>query len=90
MLSVVCIYAKRSWPLRNSKLEFLCQDLFTRVVCHQLTGKQKRKTASSSKVKAVFEESHVVVTRHIAEEAPNILSEVNAFRSDEGGGNLNV
>ena len=59
------------------------------MVCHQLTGKQKRKSASSSKVKVVFEESRIV-TRHITEEAPNKLSEVNAFRSDEGGGNLNV
>ena len=59
------------------------------MVCHQLTGKQKRKSASSSKVKVVFEESRIV-TRHIAEEAPNKLSEVNAFRSDESGGNLDV
>ena len=60
------------------------------MVCHQLTGKQKRKSASSSKVKVVFEKIARIVTRHIAEEAPNKLSEVNAFRSDEGGGNLNV
>ena len=56
---VIFIYAKLSWPLHNSKLEFLCQDLFSRVVFHQLTGKKKRKSASSSKVKVVFEESHV-------------------------------
>ena len=60
------------------------------MVCHQLTGKQKRKSASSSKVKVVFEKIARIVTRHIAEEAPNKLSEVNAFRSDESGGNFDA
>lgn len=54
----------------------------------QITGKRKRKSASGWKVKVVSKESHV--TRHVAEEAPNKSSEVNAFRIGESGGNLNV
>lgn len=53
-----------------------------------MTGKRKRKPASGWKVKVVSKESHV--TRHVAEEAPNKSSEVNAFRNGESGGNLNV
>lgn len=53
-----------------------------------MTGKRKRKSASGWKVKVVSKESHV--TRHVAEEAPNKSSEVNAFRIGENGGNLNV
>ena len=53
-----------------------------------MTGKRKRKSASGWKVKVVSKESHV--TRHVAEEAPNKSSEVNAFRIGESGGNLNV
>ena len=53
-----------------------------------MTGKRKRKPASGWKVKVVSKESHV--TRHVAEEAPNKSSEVNAFRIGESGGNLNV
>ena len=53
-----------------------------------MTGKRKRKSASGWKVKVVSKESHV--TRHVAEEAPNKSSEVNAFRNGESGGNLNV
>ena len=53
-----------------------------------MTGKRKRKSASGWKVKVVSKESHV--TRHVAEEAPNKSSEVNAFRNGGSGGNLNV
>lgn len=53
-----------------------------------MTGKRKRKSASGRKVKVVSKESHV--TRHVAEEAPNKSSEVNAFRISESGGNWNV
>ena len=53
-----------------------------------MTGKKKRDSASGWKVKVVSKESHVI--RHVAEEAQNKSSEVNAFRNSESGGNLDV
>ena len=61
--------AKRSWPLHHSKLKFSIQDLFTRVVRQQMTGKKKTNSASGGKVKVVSKESHE--TRHVAEERIN-------------------
>ena len=53
-----------------------------------MTGTKERKPTSGLKIKVGSEGSHV--TLHAVETAPNKLSEVNTFRSDENNGNLDA